>query len=456
MGDDLPYGGKFYHLSWGRAIGQGIASVRMRYLLTIIILAGCGGSGGDGTTAPDTGVDAGPDLPDADEPGCTADIDCASGLCIDGECVDLVCRPGELSCGGDDIVVQCNPDGLEFTTVETCEDGFRCHRGVCREQVCEPRTVECEGAAQRICNEAGTRAELRPCGGQRVCVRGQCLDPQCDDGAVECQDPRTRRICEGQAWRMETCAGDARCDAGVCTPFFEVAANHITAIVARPVEGAIAVWITPTAELPGPELVVWGPLIVELSADGVRVVFDGVEVLASQRPFEAGVPSHVVISWTVGRARLWRDGFDLGDASIPAIEGGDVLEMFPGDWRIGSLAIGRAPRGDFVPTCDDHGLRSATLWSLDEGAGDRVVASDGTGLALADPSWQPGTLPVYGADSDEDGWGWIHETAPGCEPRDSGYVLRVGDCNDEDAAISPAAPEIPDGTDNDCDGETDE
>jgi hypothetical protein len=38
----------------------------------------------------------------------------------------------------------------------------------------------------------------------------------------------------------------------------------------------------------------------------------------------------------------------------------------------------------------------------------------------------------------------------------NGYVARAGDCNDQEATINPAATEIIDGKDNDCDGLVDE
>ena len=424
--------------------------------LCAMVLVGCGDPSG-GASPIDAGMDT-VDEPDVSVPDgtCTADIDCATGLCLDGLCQEVRCRPDELSCGSDQTVVRCNTDGQDFTLESTCDDGFRCHRGECREFVCEPRTIECEGTAQRICNETGTRAEVRPCGGQRICVRGQCLEPQCDDAEVSCQDARTRRVCEDQAYRLASCAGDEVCRDGACAPFFDLAVVYATAAIERPTQGAIALWIVPTAGLPGPELIVWGTLIVEVTIQRTTVVYNGQTVLTSDRPFEPGVPTHLVVTWSVGRAGLWRDGTELDNTSIPTVEGGAILEMSSGDWRLGSVSIGRAPTGPFVPTCQNLGLRNATVWPLDEGQGDHVFARDGTGMSLATPTWHAGVLPIYGIDRDDDGWGWIHETAPGCAPRDGDYVLRVGDCNDGDAGISPSAPEVPDGVDNDCDDEVDE
>ena len=59
------------------------------------------------------------------------------------------------------------------------------------------------------------------------------------------------------------------------------------------------------------------------------------------------------------------------------------------------------------------------------------------------------------ADSDSDGYGAPRSTQDACtQPR--GYVADATDCDDGDAAINPAATELCDGADNDCDGTTDE
>ncbi len=62
---------------------------------------------------------------------------------------------------------------------------------------------------------------------------------------------------------------------------------------------------------------------------------------------------------------------------------------------------------------------------------------------------------TFYADSDGDGYGTDADTTTGCQPPD-GYVAQSDDCNDEDPEIHPAAEEVCDGVDNDCNGEVDE
>jgi hypothetical protein len=58
-------------------------------------------------------------------------------------------------------------------------------------------------------------------------------------------------------------------------------------------------------------------------------------------------------------------------------------------------------------------------------------------------------------DSDGDGYGDSSSVQNDCA-QPAGYVLADGDCDDTDVAINPAATDICDVTDNDCDGDTDE
>jgi len=59
-------------------------------------------------------------------------------------------------------------------------------------------------------------------------------------------------------------------------------------------------------------------------------------------------------------------------------------------------------------------------------------------------------------DADGDGYGDPTEVQTACDGPPAGFVADNGDCDDGDASIHPAAEEICDGLDQDCDGEIDE
>jgi len=67
---------------------------------------------------------------------------------------------------------------------------------------------------------------------------------------------------------------------------------------------------------------------------------------------------------------------------------------------------------------------------------------------------EDGDTPWY-ADSDGDGYGDEDRVVTACDAP-SGYIADDSDCDDSDASIHPAATEVCDGIDNDCDGEIDE
>ncbi len=63
--------------------------------------------------------------------------------------------------------------------------------------------------------------------------------------------------------------------------------------------------------------------------------------------------------------------------------------------------------------------------------------------------------PTWYADSDSDGFGDPNASQQVCQ-QPAGYVNNSLDCNDDDPAINPNAPEICNETDDDCDGSIDE
>jgi hypothetical protein len=72
-----------------------------------------------------------------------------------------------------------------------------------------------------------------------------------------------------------------------------------------------------------------------------------------------------------------------------------------------------------------------------------------------DASLDTSTVSTWYADSDGDGYGDASATAMTCA-QPSGYGSDDTDCDDGDAAINPAATEICDSVDNDCDGDIDD
>ena len=60
-------------------------------------------------------------------------------------------------------------------------------------------------------------------------------------------------------------------------------------------------------------------------------------------------------------------------------------------------------------------------------------------------------LTTYYKDNDEDGYGDAENTVQNYSPPE-GFIEIAGDCNDNDAEINPAAQEVIDGIDNNCDG----
>jgi hypothetical protein len=94
--------------------------------------------------------------------------------------------------------------------------------------------------------------------------------------------------------------------------------------------------------------------------------------------------------------------------------------------------------------CDD------TNAAIRPGADDVCNGADDDCDGVTDPG-----APIWYGDSDGDGYGNPMVSQVACE-RPGTAVLDDTDCDDANATISPGAPEICDGLDNDCDEATDE
>ncbi len=104
-------------------------------------------------------------------------------------------------------------------------------------------------------------------------------------------------------------------------------------------------------------------------------------------------------------------------------------------------------------------LRTAVLLALVSACGDKAEeADDGsledTAASTGDDGDGCEEIPWY-PDIDSDGFGDVDSEVWACA-RPDGFIKNGGDCDDADASVHPAAAEVCNGIDDNCDGDTDE
>jgi hypothetical protein len=139
----------------------------------------------------------------------------------------------------------------------------------------------------------------------------------------------------------------------------------------------------------------------------------------------------------------------------------DVATALLPYWYLDADADGWGSATGFARACDAPAGYAATDSDCDDtedqtnpGADEQCDEVDNNCDGVNNETGAVGSRSYY-ADSDGDGYGDLSTTMLGCaEP--TGYISDFTDCDDTDAAISPAATEdCDDGVDNDCDGTVD-
>ncbi len=113
-----------------------------------------------------------------------------------------------------------------------------------------------------------------------------------------------------------------------------------------------------------------------------------------------------------------------------------------------------SPVGYVANALDCNDAAASISPAATEVCNDRDDDCDGS-IDDSDSSLSVASTTTWYADSDRDGYGTNSTFARTCDAP-TGYVATAGDCNDGAVAISPAATEVCDSVDNDCDGRTDD
>jgi len=134
-----------------------------------------------------------------------------------------------------------------------------------------------------------------------------------------------------------------------------------------------------------------------------------------------------------------------GPQGVPGTDGADGIDGEDGQGGVTTVSDGLTLSGSGTET-------NPYIISLPPGGTEGQLLTILNGV----PVWADCNNPnTYYLDADDDGYGDPNNATSSCEPI-NGYVDNNTDCNDTNASVNPAATEIGDGIDNDCNGDLDE
>lgn len=143
-------------------------------------------------------------------------------------CTPLSCTPGTRQCGADGSVLECDPAGIGFFTLQACEATSPCRWDTlrCTDLVCTPRAHVCDGNASYTCNSDGTDYNsVRVCAGDEVCNYSGCRKVVCAADAYFCSGNNIIQCsADGtQMTQVRSCTnqycvdGESTCRSKLCT-----------------------------------------------------------------------------------------------------------------------------------------------------------------------------------------------------------------------------------------------
>ncbi len=202
------------------------------------------------------------------------------------------------------------------------------------------------------------------------------------------------------------------------------------------------VWQTQGAPSPGDSLdsfpaVLGAPASQLGMAVGAQGDFDGDGVA----DLALGAPNWTSTSGDEGAGAVHVFLGGLGEAS--SVDDADLTLEGLGEGHAAGVSTG------FVGDLDGDGMDDLAIGATGDDIGGTVS------VVFGDLTRDQSMAPTWYVDADSDGWGARELALQACD-QPSGYVADAGDCDDDEASLSPSADELCDDVDNDCDAWIDE